>query len=281
MTWTLAAASPSRSMSWRRPYCECTTTASTRRSRRRWAASWPGRGSRGSRSWAVSTSGRSGSSRSSTHGSPSHWKWTTSAAAPRRARDSAACRARGRRSLVARRSREPAAPRALAVEQLAHRVAVGGGHLAVGKAAGDELHLGAGAGQRRAQRVVIRGRERRRIDDRDAHRPNPARGRRGPRAGGHGPRAGAAEDADAGVGVALQADDRRRDRGQSGTAGRAAAQVGRAAQRMAPEQAHEPDRAGDGAFVLAVVDRQLPGDRAIDGLRPGVASTRAPARVSA
>ncbi len=45
-------------------------------------AAWPGRGSRGSRSWAVSTSGRLGQqvARRAT-GSVSHWKWTTSAAA--------------------------------------------------------------------------------------------------------------------------------------------------------------------------------------------------------
>ena len=45
-----------------RPCSECTTTASKRSYSRRWAARCPGRGSRGSTSWAVSTSGRAAAS---------------------------------------------------------------------------------------------------------------------------------------------------------------------------------------------------------------------------
>ena len=56
-----------------------------------------------------------------------------------------------------------------AVEQLAPHIPVGGRHRAVGEAARDERDLGAGAAKRAAQRMVVRGRVGRGVDDVDAH----------------------------------------------------------------------------------------------------------------
>ena len=63
-----------------------------------------------------------------------------------------------------------------AVEQLAPHIPVGGWDGAVGEAARDERHLGAGAGKGAAQRVVVRRRIGRGIDDVDAHRKHNRRG---------------------------------------------------------------------------------------------------------
>ena len=76
-----AGSTPASATSRSRPWAEWTTTASKRRSSRRWAPAWPGRGSRGRTSCAVRTSGRPrGSSGPSTCGQVSHCTWTTSAA---------------------------------------------------------------------------------------------------------------------------------------------------------------------------------------------------------
>ncbi len=56
-----------------------------------------------------------------------------------------------------------------AVEVLAPHVAVGRGDRPVGEAAGEQLDLGAGAGERAGERVVVRRREGRRVYDVNAH----------------------------------------------------------------------------------------------------------------
>ena len=57
-----------------------------------------------------------------------------------------------------------------AVEALVDRVALGRRHRAVEEAGGDQLDLGAGAGQRRGERAVVGRRERRGVDELDFHR---------------------------------------------------------------------------------------------------------------
>jgi len=56
-----------------------------------------------------------------------------------------------------------------AVERVDAAVVAGGRDGAIGEAAGDELDVGAGGGERGAQRVVVRRRVGRRVDDVDAH----------------------------------------------------------------------------------------------------------------
>jgi len=60
------------------------------------------------------------------------------------------------------------APGAAAVEALAHPVAVGLRHRPVEEPAGQQLHLGAGANQRRGERAVVGWREGRGVDQLDA-----------------------------------------------------------------------------------------------------------------
>ncbi len=71
---------------------------------------------------------------------------------------------------------EPRSGRAgrVAVEGLADRVADGCRDRAVREAARDEPDVGAGPGERRGQCVVVRWRERRRVDDVNAHRSTSA-----------------------------------------------------------------------------------------------------------
>ena len=69
---------------------------------------------------------------------------------------------------------QPGAGRAerVAVERLSDHVAIRRRRRAVGERAGHELDLGAQIGQRRGQRVVVRQRVCRRVDDVDAHQSN-------------------------------------------------------------------------------------------------------------
>jgi len=60
-------------------------------------------------------------------------------------------------------------PRRERVEELASPVAVGGGRLAEAEARRDELDVGARRRERGRERVVVRGRERGRIGEDDAH----------------------------------------------------------------------------------------------------------------
>ena len=72
-------------------------------------------------------------------------------------------------SLTARRSRASRAWGGGAVEELAALVALGGRDGPVGEAAREQLDIGAGRGQRAAERVVVGRRVGRGIDDVDAH----------------------------------------------------------------------------------------------------------------
>ncbi len=124
----------------------------SRRSARTGAAArarWPGRGSRGSTSCAVSTSGRS----SRAAGAPSscctvsHWKCTTSAAVASAAVAEHVGHVLGELDQPAR-ARVRHGPRG-AVEELAPGVALGRRDGAVGEAARDELDVGARAASAR------------------------------------------------------------------------------------------------------------------------------------
>src|SRR4051812_17573974 len=76
------------------------------------------------------------------------------------------------------RREAPRTGQRMPVEVLAHGHAVGRRHVAVVEAARDQLDLGAGPGERRGQRPVVGRRERRRIDQVDAHRALRLRSRR-------------------------------------------------------------------------------------------------------
>ena len=67
-------------------------------------------------------------------------------------------------------ARAPEQARRERIEELAPPVAVGRGRVAEAEARGDELDLGAGAGERGRELVVVRRRERGRVGEDDAHR---------------------------------------------------------------------------------------------------------------
>ena len=110
----------------------------------------------------------SGSRRRSAGGSGAHWMCSTSVRRRRsRARPTRCSAARtGSRSLE-----RPKSLRADGVEELTAPVPLGVGRLAEAKPRRHELDVEPAAGKRRRERVVVRDRERSRVDERDAHRP--------------------------------------------------------------------------------------------------------------
>ena len=106
--------------------------------------------------------------------------------------------------------------------------------------------------------MVIGRRERRGIDELNAHHSlQPPSGQAG-QTRGDGARVLSAQGVDAGVAVAHQPDHRGGQRRQGGRPGPAADEVARAAQGVARDQPRQGQGPGAGAVVLAVVDGQSP-----------------------
>ena len=168
MTWTRRGSTPASATSRSRPWAEWATTASKRRSSRRCAPAWPGRGSRGRTSCAVRTSGRPrGRSGASTCGRVSHWTWTTSAS---RAAPPVAEHVRdvlGQAHRPPRRRPGPPGRRRPAVEALLQDVAVRPRDRPVAEGRRDEAHRRAGPAQRGREGVVVGRRVRGRVDEVD------------------------------------------------------------------------------------------------------------------
>src|SRR4051795_11429891 len=178
MTCTRSAGTPS-ARNRPAPCSEWTITASVRSYSRPWAARWPGRGSRGSTSWAVSTSGWVGGRRGGGGGrlARQHVVGGQHERMDRRKQvdverldgqplemdDIGAAghapiaqhvghvlgELGGKARARSGRARRPA------VEALVDGVAVGPRNRAVGKAAGDERDVGPGARERGGQRPVV------------------------------------------------------------------------------------------------------------------------------
>ena len=146
------------------------------------------------------------------------------------------------------------------VEELADREALGRGHRPVREPARDQLHLGARAGQRGAQRVVVRRRERRRVDDLNAHHgcsvivQRPPRERREPAC--RGPGTGSAQGLHPGVAVAGESEHRRRQRRQRGRVRIPAGRISQRPHGMTSRDARQRRQPRRDTVVLAEVDAQ-------------------------
>ena len=168
MTCTRSGGTPSSTTSRSRPWWECTTTASARSYRRRWARSWPGRGSRGRTSCAVMTSGPVAGKQ--THvdrldGRPLEVhdvRLPRGAAVAQHVGNVLDQTGGGAPPRARRRGSEP-------VEALVHRVALRGRNVAVGEAAGHQRDVRARARERGRQGAIVRGRVGRWVDDVNAH----------------------------------------------------------------------------------------------------------------
>ena len=162
----MTRASTPSSASVSRPRSVWTTTRSNRASSRR-QRSRRDAVRRGSRSCAVKTDGARNRRWTSACGSASHCRCRTSGRA--RASDAQHVEVLDRLQRQPQ-PRAPEEPRRERVEPLAAPVAVRRRDVAEAEARRRELDVGAGAGERRGELVVVPRRERRRIGEQDAHR---------------------------------------------------------------------------------------------------------------
>ena len=145
------------------------------------------------------------------------------------------------------------------VEELANRVAVGRGGGAIREPARDQLDVGAGSGQRRRQRVVVRHGEGRGVDDMYSHQRRRGASSSG-RPASRAIRRAVARTSPPPTGWTRARPSRasRRTAGASadsgGSPGLRPMHIGDAAHRMAEEQRRQRHRPSRDAVVLAVVD---------------------------